>query len=175
MISFLLNLVGNSTKKFNNLYKKYKNYIFVICNNILNDLSLSEDATQDTFISINNNLKKVEDINSNRTKGYIAIIARHKAIDLYNKKNNIVFVEDEIFSNNGVEIDPLENMYYENLLNLIRNLKVEYSNILMLRFVHEMEYKEIAITIGISESAARKRVERAKKALQTALEGDNNE
>ena len=175
MLLFLVNLVENSTKKFNRLYKKYKNYVFVICNNILNDSNWSEDATQETFLSVNDNLSKIEDIDSNRTKGYLAIIARNKSIDFYNKKKNLVFTEDQVFENNIQNIDPLDNMYYENLLKLIKNLKIEYSNILMLRYVHDMEYEEIAKTLNITQSNARKRVERAKKSLLIALEGEENE
>lgn len=173
MILFLLNFIEDNIKKFNKLYKIYKNYVFVICNNILKDTNLSEDALQETFLAVHNNLKNIDDYNSNRTKGYIAIIARNKSIDIHNKNKNITFVEDEFFQNNSIEINPLEDMYYENLLNLIRNLKIEYSNILMLRYVHNMEYKDIAETLDISESNARKRVERAKKALRDKLEGEN--
>lgn len=175
MISFIFNLIDNSVDYFNELYKKYKNYVFVICNNILNDKKLSEDASQESFVSINDNIAKIMHYDSNRTKGYIAIIARNNAIDLYNKNKNLVFMEDEVFENNSVEIDHLENLYYENLLKLIRNLKIEYSNILMLKFVHDMDYEEIAETLNITEANARKRVERGKKALRKALEGEVDE
>lgn len=175
MISLILNIIESSAEKFNKLYKKYKNYVFVICNNILKDTNLSEDAMQETFVSINNSLENITEYDSNRTKGYIAVIARNKSINIYNKEKNLVFVEDIFFENKKVEINILDNLYYENLLKLIRNLKIEYSNILILRYVHEMEYSEIAKTLEISEPNARKRVERAKKALKTALEGENNE
>lgn len=175
MILFIFNIIENSIEKFNKIYKIYKNYIFVICNNILQDKNLAEDALQESFISIHNNIDNIKDYNSNRTKGYIAVISRNNAIDIYNKRKNIIFVEDEVFKNNSVEINPLENIYYENLLNLIENLKIEYSNVLMLKYVHNMEYKDIAKTLNISEANARKRVERGKKALKSILEGENNE
>lgn len=175
MISLIFNIIESSAEKFNKLYEKYKNYVFVICNNILKDSNLSEDAMQEAFVSINNNLENITDYDSNRTKGYIAVIARNKSINIYNKEKNLIFLEDDFFENEKVEIEMLDNLYYENLLKLIRNLKMEYSNILILRYVHEMAYSEIAKTLEITEANARKRVERAKKALKTALEGDNNE
>lgn len=175
MISLIFNIIENSAEKFNKLYKKYKNYVFVICNNILKDSRLSEDAMQEAFVSINNNLENIANYDSNRTKGYIAVIARNKSINIYNKEKNLVFLEDDFFENEKIEIEMLDNLYYENLLKLIKNLKIEYSNVLILRYVHEMEYSEIAKTLEITEANARKRIERAKKALKTALEGDNNE
>jgi RNA polymerase sigma factor (sigma-70 family) len=50
------------------------------------------------------------------------------------------------------------------------HLSDEEKDFLFLRFVEELEYEEISAAMGMSETACRQRVSRAKKHLETVIE-----
>lgn len=63
----------------------------------------------------------------------------------------------------GLDLDNSE------LAGAVEDLSEQYREALMLRFVDELSYEEIAETAGISEDNARARVSRARSAVRSAL------
>lgn len=63
----------------------------------------------------------------------------------------------------GFDLDDTE------LLDAIDNLSEQYREALMLRFVEELSYEEVAKAAGVSEENARARVSRARNAVRAAL------
>lgn len=63
----------------------------------------------------------------------------------------------------GLDIDDTD------LLDAIENLSEQYREALMLRFVDELSYEEVARVSGVSEENARARVSRARNAVRAAL------
>ena len=55
------------------------------------------------------------------------------------------------------------------LLDAVDNLSEQYREALMLRFVEELSYEEVAAKAGVSEDNARARVSRARNAVRAAL------
>ena len=74
--------------KFELIYSTYKKQMYYTANNILKDSHLAEDAVHNAFLRIINNLEKIEDINSHKTKGLIVIIVKNVSIDIYRKNIN---------------------------------------------------------------------------------------
>ncbi|MCY3607078.1 MAG: sigma-70 family RNA polymerase sigma factor [Acidimicrobiaceae bacterium] len=68
-------------------------------------------------------------------------------------------IEDEL----GLDIDDSE------LADAVDNLSEQYREALMLRFVEELSYEEVAAKAGVSEENARARVSRARNAVRAAL------
>lgn len=68
-------------------------------------------------------------------------------------------IEDEL----GLDIDDAE------LADAVDNLSEQYREALMLRFVEELSYEEVAARAGVSEENARARVSRARNAVRAAL------
>ena len=68
-------------------------------------------------------------------------------------------IEDEL----GLDIDDAE------LADAVDNLSEQYREALMLRFVDELSYEEVAARAGVSEENARARVSRARNAVRSAL------
>lgn len=77
LIYFLSMLEMEEDKdKFTLLYKKYRKLMFYIANQILKDDYLSEDAVEQTFVKIIENLDNISDVNCHKTKSYIVIMVR---------------------------------------------------------------------------------------------------
>ena len=68
-------------------------------------------------------------------------------------------IEDEL----GLDLDDSE------LADAVDNLSEQYREALMLRFVEELSYEEVAAAAGVSEENARARVSRARSAVRAAL------
>ena len=63
----------------------------------------------------------------------------------------------------GLEFDDAE------LMDAVDNLSEQYREALMMRFVEELSYEEVAARAGVSEDNARARVSRARNAVRAAL------
>ena len=63
----------------------------------------------------------------------------------------------------GLDLDDTE------LADAVNNLSEQYREALMMRFVEELSYEEVAAKAGVSEDNARARVSRARNAVRSAL------
>lgn len=152
--------------KFERVYNKYRYLMLHVANQILQNHHDAEDAVHQAFISIIENLDKISEVNSPKTRSYIVIITERKAIDLLRKiqkRQTLEFNEDI----SGVEI-PFE---MDNpIAATIAKLPSQYREVLLMRYHNGFSAKEIASILTMSDSGVRKLIARAKKALQELLE-----
>ncbi len=160
------------------LYNRYSAVMFGAAYRILHDQQLAEDAVQQSFEKILENVKRMpDDDNSTRTKTFMAIVARNTARDILRKKTAVIHVpyEDEQLSDTLLDHDPLELLLeQENLQKLhtaIDQLPDKYGDVLKLRFVYDLEYREIAMLLNIKVNNVRLRIFRGKELLRQQLEG----
>lgn len=74
---------ASCTTDFESVYLTYRNLMFHVAIDILHNNADAEDAVQLACIKIAENLDKIKEIHSAKTKGYIITIVENKAIDLY--------------------------------------------------------------------------------------------
>lgn len=178
MIFLMLVDTDEERDKLEALYHRYKDMMFSLINNIINDEHLSEDILQETFIKIAKNIDKVNDnIHSNNAKSFIMTIARNTAFDYYRKnarlRENEYFVEE---FEETVFYDFDENLSSEarpenRIITIIKNMKEKYRDIFILKYVHDLENDEIAKLLDITEETVRTRLSRGKKMIEEKLEG----
>lgn len=152
--------------KFERVYNKYRYLMLHVAYKILQNHHDAEDAVHQAFISIIENIDKISEVNSPKTRSYIVIITERKAIDLLRKiqkRQTLEFNEDI----SGVEI-PFE---MDNpIAAAIAKLPLQYREVLLMRYHNGFSAKEIASILSMSDSGVRKLIVRAKKALQELLE-----
>ena len=87
MLSVYLAMVGTDEEKdtITRLYKTYKKFLFSISMSILNNYADAEDAVHETFVRIIKNLSKIKDVESTKTKSFVAIIVRNICYDMLRK------------------------------------------------------------------------------------------
>ncbi len=153
---------------FENIYAIYRNYLFSIIYQIINDEQYSEDILQETFIKIFKNIDKIENIEDNRTKRMVTVIAKNTAIDFYRKRKrqfaNEVEYEIKIIS----EIPDVQNdLNYEEseLLSAISKLPEKYRSVILLKYSAGFSNEEISEIMEISVSNVRKILSRGKHKL----------
>ena len=121
--------------KFEKIYFEYRQLMFRIANVILKDEYLAEDAVSKSFIKIMKHLNKINDIECPKTKGFIVIVVKYTAIDLYRERENTGHIDEEVLiERRSTTVDQEVIAKIENPLTLaILSLPHHYSEILLLK------------------------------------------
>jgi len=171
MIALYLSAIDaeRQKNKFEQLYTTYRKLMFFVANRILKDPSLAEDAIHQAFLKIMENLDKIEQVHCHKTKAYVVIIARNSSINVYSKRKRSATIpleqmEVQIFDASSSQSDDMDC-----LAKAVMELPIIYKDVLKLKYDHEMANAKIAQTLGISEAAVRKRLERARHKLEETL------
>ena len=162
--------------KIEDLYKHHKLTMLYAANQVLHDLSLAEDAVQTAFIRIMNNLHKIDEINSNRTRKFLVIIVRNVAINIY---NSIKEKSEQFYSPGDLVNEPASNILLEDIIisdeslqriqDCIVALDKKHADVLHLKYTYDYSEQEIAQLLNISYENVRVRLHRAKKKLREEL------
>lgn len=160
--------------EFEKLYNEYKNEAYYIAYKILDDSALAEDAVADGFLSLAGNFKTVSALDAHKKHGYIIVTIRNSARMI--RRKNRHHLDDMEY--NDEEYIPHEDInVYDRLWikECLSKLCKEDTEILYLRYALELDHKAIARLLGISQTASRKRLQKARQRLSEKLkEGDEN-
>jgi RNA polymerase sigma-70 factor (ECF subfamily) len=149
---------------------------------ILKDQYLAQDVTQETFLKAFGKIDTLDD--GNKLGAWLGTIATRTAIDCLRKikRRNDIPIED-VYIDEGRLNDPIssieDKIEYKFLEKVIKkNISIleppEYREVIILKYEYELNDKEIAAALGISVSATKSRLHRARKKLKTLL-GDQLE
>lgn len=146
-------------------HKKYKKLVYKYIYDVLKNHHDTEDAMQITWLKFAEHIRNIKNQNEKRAVNYIITIAKHVAIDTYNKKMNIVDIDDENI------ISIVSSSYYSDIYMLvevndfkeaIRTLDKEYTDILLLKYTYGYSIKEIAKLLCMTETNVGTKIYRAK-------------
>ena len=155
-------------EKLKLLYDIYEQPMYRIAYAILHHTEQAEDAVSDAFLRILKNLKKIGDVRSEKTKHYIISIIRSTAINQYrqNQRDSERYtVWDDRILQVPNQKDDIEQLL-ANIAELLEPLNDLDRQIVLMRCEEELSFREIAERLSMKEAAARKRFERARKAIQ---------
>ena len=147
--------------KFERLYGMYKGFMFQIANRILHNTYDAEDAVHSAFVSVAKNISKISDPGSQESRSYLAIITERKAIDIWRdrqKRSGGAFDEEMA----GVVV-PQDGE--RDLAGCIARLPARYRQVILLKYGLGYTTGEVAEMLDISQAAASKLDQRAKKKL----------
>lgn len=142
---FFLRLKSGDAEAFGFFYDKYVKQIYRFIFIKVSHKQIAEDLTQDVFLKIWQHLVDQKDVTNFRA--FIFRIARNTVVDHYRKTNTQSLpleyagqVKDEEITTDKIEV----TLDVESLLASLRQLKAEYQEILILRYLEEMTIEEIA-------------------------------
>ena len=145
------------------LYVKYRQLMFYVANEILDDVQLAEDAVQEAFIRIAKNMHKINCSNPGSTKAFLITVVRNVALSMLKKENHYYdFSEyqDLIVDKQEVEKDVLDRLEVKSYISAIRKLPEKYRDILYLHCVQEYTISEISKLLQLSQEVVKKRIQR---------------
>lgn len=153
------------------IYIKYRRLMFKAAYEILGNVQETEDAVQDAFVRLADNLEKIRGVDCPQTRNFCVIITRNICFNKLRKSAPIEIPED-ISSNDDVEETVFSEMGVEALERALEKLGINYRDILYLTVYEEMSLHQAAEFLGITYENAKSRVKRARNKLAELLKED---
>src|SRR3989344_8818925 len=141
-------------KSFEILVGRYMNAIYGFVYKYVNSQAVAEDITQEVFLKVWRNAKKV-DKNKN-FKSWLYTIAKNTALDHLKKKKSIPFSQFETAEGKNILIDILADKALlpdkasqlselkNTFMAAIKKLSKKYSTVLSLYYYQYLNFREIA-------------------------------
>ena len=175
-------ILGGEKDLFHELIRPCERGIYFLLLSLLKNETEAEDAAQETVIKVYLNLKSFRGDSQFRT--WVLSIARNEGLGRLRRQTNRRedSLEAETDNQNGdftpailtswreIPTEALEKKELAAILRAgIESLPEIYRNIIFLRDIEEMDIRETAAALGISEGAVKVRLHRARAMLQRRL------
>ena len=164
--------IRGEASAFGSLYDHYqpKIYRFVLVK--VGRREEAEDLTHQVFLSAWTNIGRYEDLGF-PFGSWLYRIARNAVVEFYRGRRNDVSLEktdpEQFVMQASVHADLAGKMDFEKVKSAIGELKPEYQDVILMRFVEDMPVKEVAAAMEKSEGAVKVIQHRAIKQLQNIL------
>ena len=160
-------------EKMSELYLTYRDYLLNVAKEILHNEADAEDVVHQAFLRVANNFAKIGVVSSHQTRNYLVIIVKGLALNLYRKRSKLIEVPFEDVDGTedslAVEDQNFDLFEYEDLYQAIEQLPFEQRSILYLMYYEELSVREISKALELSAGAVKKRLQRARLAVQKIL------
>ena len=179
MISAALAVLENEGQReeLSEFYEKYKSRFYAIAFEHVHNQEEAEDAVQDAFSAIADKPEIFFTKNENDRLMYTAVIVRNISVDYYkyDQKHITEELTDDIVDEKVAVLEQaIGECTKDELMKYIVSLSEPLRQALLLRIHYRMSTSQIASTLNISETAARKRISDAGKKIRKFLEGKYN-
>lgn len=145
------------------LIKRHQAKIFGFIFSKLDDVELTNDVFQDTFIKVINTLKSGKYNEEGKFISWVMRIAHNLIMDHYRRERRIMIHNDTeetpFFSflkddSDTIEESLINNQIIEDLQQLILELPEDQQEVVRLRLYQDLSFKEIAETTDVSINTA---------------------
>ena len=164
--------IRGKASAFGSLYDYYqpKIYRFVLIK--VGRREDAEDLTHQVFLHAWQNMPTYKDMGY-PFSSWLYRMARNQTIDFYRTRKqeiNIEAVDPELFVAPAIAHFGMEQkLEVEKVQSAIQKLKPEYQDVLIMRFIEDLQIKEVASTLDKSEGAIKLLQHRALKELRKIL------
>lgn len=158
--------------RFAELVERHERMVYGIAWSYLGDAELCHDAAQETFIKAFRYIGALRDAErfpawlSRIARNVSATLLRRRRADLANRRRWQAEQPDPVSAPSGGEDENLKEM----LGRTLAELPPQHRECLVLFYLENKSIHEVAATLGLSESAVKTRLHRARGALRGRLE-----
>lgn len=156
-------------KKFLSDFEKDQNIVHKVCRIYTTNQDQHNDLFQEIAIQVWKNYSKFR--GDAKFSTWMYRVALNTAISLYRKSSRSIKTQDfsdVSFKIKSVDYDDTKDQQLKALYDGIRELS-DIEKALIFLYLEDKPYKEIAITLGITEVNARVKMNRAKDKLKKSL------
>ncbi len=166
-------LKNKDSQAFIEIYDRYQADLYRFIYYKIGRSEESQDLTSMVFLKTWHHIQNKSLTDSKTLRALVYKIARNAIIDYYRQgRTKIESLDDEdnpihiIDEKQDLSKDLDESLELERLSHLIRQLKEEYKEIIVLKFINELELDEISEVTGKSKGSLRVTLHRALKSLK---------
>jgi RNA polymerase sigma-70 factor (ECF subfamily) len=164
----ILDFLNGDKSAFELLFSRYNREVFYLVKSFVNNTEEAKDITQDTFIKAFNNLKNLND--RTKFKSWLFTIGVNLAKDKLKMRKHTTDEGLDLIKTND---DPHDNIIKDSLArevnNAIKKLPERQADVVRLRVIDEMSFKEIADIFNIKETTVRTNFHFAVKGLKDLI------
>ncbi|MVO99969.1 MULTISPECIES: RNA polymerase sigma factor SigW [Paenibacillus] len=170
---------------FEELVNLYKDKIFHLAYRMLGNKQEAEDAVQDTFLRVYNNLDRYDE--NQKFSTWIFRIGTNLCIDRLRKRKPTYSLDAEMPDSDGNDFYamlaskdnlPVDQIILSETQQVIRRaidtLPEKYKSVVILRYLHDMSLQEIGDVLKMPVTTVKTRVHRGREYLRKKLEADGN-
>ena len=171
--------VDHDKDAFGELYDLYVEKIYRFVFFKISDRAETEDVVSEIFLKTWNYLINKEKGEVDSFSGFVYQVARNAVIDWYReRKKRSTYLSPEPVEDMEVADEAASSVMetkqdVDRTFAVMKKMKHEYQEILMLRFVEELSIKEIAAISGKGQTAVRVTLHRAVKKMKELLDQEN--
>lgn len=161
-------------EKFRCIYQQYYGLLYRVAYGILQHKEDAEEAIQETWIRIVQNLSKISDPYCPETKNFLVIICKNVSLTLLKKRKRVKVEElSDFLPDERLEVNPEEVNRVNEIIQLVTETILElperYRDCMYLELIQELDYREIGLALGRKPETVRKQLQRGKKILREKL------
>lgn len=170
-----LKVRNQDPEAYSQFYDLYVSRIYRFVFFKVNSVADAQDLTSETFLKLWQYIREGRPIKS--PNAFVYMIARNTVIDFYRNRNHENYSLDspEAAKISDEKADPLAQQVTDSqlkeLLAGLNDLKDEYKEVIVLRFLDELSISEIAEVLRKPKGSVRVLLHRALKALKENLNG----
>ena len=165
-------------KAFMKVYERYVDDIYRFIYFKVGNAEEANDITSDVFLKTWGHIKNRKLEQTKTLKSFVYTVARNCVVDHYRKQPRKQRVDIDGEDSTVDIVDENQNvarqMEIDSDMNIIRDkmkeLKEEYKEVIILRYINELSFAEIARITGRSKNSARVVCHRALKTLKELMD-----
>jgi RNA polymerase sigma-70 factor (ECF subfamily) len=185
--------LSGDTPAWTELVKAHHRRVYALCYRFTGSPTDSEDLTQDVFLKIYANLASFDTARGS-LHVWIATLTRNLLVDHFRRSRNLRATSslDEGWEMSGDErpLQPIDRLEAKGptqhdqatrrelekmVQNALAQVSPELREAVILRDLQDMDYKEIALVLGIPEGTVKSRISRGRAELARLLERNKRE
>jgi RNA polymerase sigma-70 factor, ECF subfamily len=163
------------TEVFGDILQRYQAYVIKLAYSYVRDSHCVEDIAQEVFVDAYKSLEKLKDYD--KLTGWLRAVTRNKCVDFIKRNSRKIISIDEIKEEMDVEIGDVEDARSKiygrersrNAFQIIDTLPDNQRQALILRHTEHVSYKEIAEMLGITITALKSLLFRARCTLRREM------
>ena len=145
----------------------YKDVLYPICLRYVKNTEDAEDVFIEAFYKIFN---KIDDFKGDGSfEGWMKRIMVNESLMFLRKNHNLRMTVELTDIDKSEEVQPDDEIFYEELLTALNELPVGYKTIFNLYVIEGFKHREIAELLGISINTSKSQLILAKKRIQEII------
>lgn len=145
------------------IYRMFSTKMFAICLRFSRDRAEAEDTLQDGFIKLFDSIGQYSGKGS--FEGWMKKIFINLSLEKFRNKHQLQLVE-EVPDIVESDIDDTVDIPSEILTDFVEQLPERYKLVFNLYVMEEMQHKDIAMALGITEGTSKSNLARAREILK---------
>ncbi len=158
---------------FGELYELIRVYVHRFILSRVGSTEVADDILSDVFVKVYQHIFE-EERKVSSVRGFIFGAARYAIIDHFRRYKNreVLFEPDDDFMKSIVDTGKSasetteQHLAREELEKMLKHLKIEYREVVTLRYIDDLSIEEVASVLGKSRGAVRVLLHRAMSALK---------